>query len=29
MDKEIVTYCMIYDCEDCPKYGDDCDGRDE
>lgn len=29
MDKEIVTYCMIYSCEDCPKYGDDCDGRDE
>lgn len=29
MDKEIVTYCMIYSCEECPKYGDDCDGRDE
>ena len=29
MRKEIVTYCMIYACEDCPKYGDDCDGRDE
>ena len=29
MDKEIVTYCMIYECEDCPRYGDDCDGRDE
>lgn len=29
MSKEIVTYCMIYACEDCPKYGDDCDGRDE
>ena len=29
MDKEIVTYCMIFECEDCPKYGDDCDGRDE
>jgi len=24
-----VTYCMIYECEECPKYGDDCDGRDE
>ena len=29
MSKEIVTYCMIYACEDCPRYGDDCDGRDE
>ena len=29
MNKEKVTYCMIYECEDCPKYGDDCDGRDE
>ena len=29
MDKEKVTYCMIYSCEECPKYGDDCDGRDE
>lgn len=29
MDKEKVTYCMIFECEDCPKYGDDCDGRDE
>ena len=29
MDKEIVTYCMIYSCEDCPKYGDDCDGRED
>ena len=28
MDKEKVMYCMIYECEDCPKYGDDCDGRD-
>ena len=26
---DIVTYCMIYECEDCPRYGDDCDGRDE
>ena len=29
MSKEIVTYCEIYECEDCPRYGDDCDGRDE
>lgn len=28
MDKEKVTYCMIYECEECPKYGDDCDGDD-
>ena len=26
---DIVTNCMIYECEDCPRYGDDCDGRDE
>ena len=29
MSKEIVTYCIIYACEDCPKYGDDCDGRED
>ena len=29
MSKEIVTYCMIFECEECPRYGDDCDGRDE
>lgn len=29
MSKEIVTYCMIYECEECPKYGDDCDGRED
>ena len=29
MNKEIVTYCMIYECEECPKYGDDCDGRED
>ena len=29
MDKEKVTYCMIFECEECPRYGDDCDGRDE
>ena len=26
---EIITYCMIFECEECPRYGDDCDGRDE
>lgn len=29
MSKDIVTYCMIFECEECPRYGDDCDGRDE
>ena len=24
---DIVTYCDIYTCEECPRYGDDCDGR--
>ena len=23
------TLCDIYDCEDCPRLGDDCDGNDE
>lgn len=23
---DIVNYCDIYDCKDCPRYGDDCDG---
>lgn len=26
---DIVTYCDIYKCEDCPRYGDDCDGSTE
>lgn len=26
---DIVTYCDINTCEDCPRYGDDCDGRGE
>lgn len=26
---DIVTYCDIYDCKDCPRYGDDCDGKGE
>lgn len=25
---EIVNYCEIYDCRDCPKCGDTCDGLD-
>lgn len=24
---EIITYCDIYECQDCPRYGDDCDGN--
>lgn len=26
---ETITYCDIYNCKDCPKYGDDCDGEIE
>jgi len=27
---EVITYCDIIDrCEDCPRCGDDCDGKDE
>ena len=25
---DIVTYCDICECEDCPRMGDDCDGED-
>ena len=28
-DDDIVTYCDIYYCRECPKYGDDCDGKEE
>lgn len=28
-DGEVVYFCDIYDCEDCPKYGDDCDGKED
>ena len=24
-----TTYCDIYDCSDCPRCGDDCDGEGE
>lgn len=24
---DIITLCDINKCEDCPRYGDDCDGR--
>ena len=26
---ERIRYCDVYECEDCPRYGDDCDGRGE
>ena len=26
---DITRYCDIYECKDCPRYGDDCDGREE
>ena len=24
---DITTYCDIYKCEECPRCGDDCDGK--
>lgn len=29
MDDDRVRFCDIYKCEDCPRYGDDCDGNGE
>lgn len=27
---DFITYCdVIQNCEECPRYGDDCDGRSE
>lgn len=26
---DIVTYCDINECSDCPRYGDNCDGKEE
>lgn len=27
---DIIKQCDVVDsCEDCPRYGDDCDGEDE
>lgn len=26
---DIITYCDINTCAECPRYGDDCDGRGE
>ena len=27
-DGEVVYFCDIYECEDCPRFGDDCDGKE-
>ena len=24
---DLITYCDIYECSDCPRCGDDCDGE--
>lgn len=24
---DIISFCDIYECSDCPRYGDDCDGK--
>ena len=26
--EDIVRYCDVYKCSECPKMGDDCDGED-
>lgn len=26
---DVPTYCDIYECSECPRYGDDCDGKCE
>ena len=26
-DDDVITYCDIYHCSECPRYGDDCDGE--
>lgn len=28
-DEDCTQFCDIYGCSECPKYGDDCDGREE
>ena len=25
--KDVVTYCDVYECDECPRMGDDCDGK--
>lgn len=24
---DMISFCDIYECSDCPRYGDDCDGK--
>ena len=26
---DIITYCDLYECAECPRYGKDCDGEEE
>ena len=26
-DEDCTTFCEIYGCSECPRYGDDCDGE--
>ena len=28
-DEDCVKFCEIYGCSECPKYGDDCDGKED
>ena len=28
-ERDAITYCDINECKDCPRYGDDCDGRED
>ena len=28
-DLEVIYFCDIYKCEDCPVYGDSCDGKED
>ena len=27
LEATMITYCDVNTCEECPRYGDDCDGR--
>lgn len=27
LEATMITYCDVNTCEDCPRYGDDCNGR--
>lgn len=28
-EEEVITYCELFKCNECPKYGDDCDGKED